>query len=120
MASQTSQNRSGAYRPARLVGCTRIRSTEALTTARAQALFASDLSAHSHPTRQQVIDAIQRTVRTHGGTRGCVAEMAAAYGDHPETAAPRMHWARTVIESIYSGRQQGQLRLTIDCALAAA
>jgi hypothetical protein len=120
MASHSSQHRSGEYRPARLTACSRIRSAEALTAARAQALFASDLSAHSQPTRHQVIDAIQRTVRRHGGIRGCVAEMATAYGDYPETAASRMRWARTVIESIYSGGQQGQLRLTTDRALAAA
>jgi hypothetical protein len=100
MASQTSQNRSGEYRQTGHVACTRTRSTEALTAARAQALFASDLSASSHPTRQQAVDAIQRAVRTHGGIRGCAAEMATAFGDYPETAAPRMRWARAVVESM--------------------
>jgi hypothetical protein len=100
MASQTSQNRSGEYQRTGHAGCTRVRSTEALTAARAQALFASDLSAYSHPTRRQAGDAIQRAVRTYGGIRGCAAETAAAYGDYPETAAPRMRWARTVVESM--------------------
>jgi hypothetical protein len=29
-----------------------------------------------------------------------MAEVAAAYGEHPETAARRMRWARAVIDSI--------------------
>jgi hypothetical protein len=78
-----------------------VRSTEVLTFARAEALFTSELSAYSPATPAQVADAIRYAVRMHG-IRGCAAEMAAAYGERPETAAPRMRWARRVVESIYA------------------
>jgi hypothetical protein len=42
--------------------------------------------------------AIRRALRTHGGSRGRAADLAAAYGDHPELAAPRMRWALGVVE----------------------
>jgi hypothetical protein len=73
-----------------------------LTAARAEALFVSDVSAQAQPTRDQVTQAIRYALRRSGGVRGCAAEVAAAYGDHPETAAPRMRWARTVVESLYA------------------
>jgi hypothetical protein len=76
-----------------------IRSDDRLIAARAEALFASDVSAQSVPTREQVAAAIRRAVRTYGGTRACAAEMAAEYGEHPESAASRMRWARAVVES---------------------
>ncbi len=73
-----------------------------LIAARAEALFASDLSAHCHLSEAVVAAAIRHAVRAHGGVRGCAGEVGAAYGDHPETAAARMRWARQVIEAIYS------------------
>jgi len=76
-----------------------------LLAARAAALFASDLSADSRPSARVVDAAIARAVRTCGGTRGCVATMAAAYGDCPETAAPRMRWARGVVVTVYGARR---------------
>jgi hypothetical protein len=78
--------------------------TDPLTSARAAALFLSDLSAAAHPTTAEVVAAIQRSLRTHGGSRGCAADLAAAYGDHPELAAPRMRWARSVVEDVYARR----------------
>jgi len=74
---------------------------EHLTAARAAALFVSHLSTADQPTYAEVHAAITHAVRTHGGTRGCAADVAAAYGDHPETAAPRMRWARAVVETLY-------------------
>jgi len=71
-----------------------------LRAARAEALFTSDLSARREHTQIEVAAAIRRAIGTHNGIRGCVAEVAAAYGDHPETAAGRMRWARAVIEAI--------------------
>ena len=64
-----------------------------LLAARAAALFASDLPTGSQPSGTVVNVAIASAVRACGGTRGCVAMMAAAYGDYPESAAPRMRWA---------------------------
>lgn len=76
-----------------------------LLAARAAALFASDLSAGSRPSAAAVDAAIARAVRACGGTRGCVATMAAAYGDCPETAVPRMRWARGVVVTVYGARR---------------
>jgi hypothetical protein len=64
-----------------------------LLAARAAALFASDLPTGSQPSSVTANVAIASAVRAYGGTRGCVAMMAAAYGDYPESAAPRMRWA---------------------------
>ena len=73
--------------------------TDVLTAARAAALFVSDVSVADHPTDVEVDDAIRRSLRTHGGSRGCAADLATAYGDHPELAVPRMRWALGIIES---------------------
>lgn len=65
----------------------------------AGALFTSDLSARLQHTPAEVTAAIGQAIRIHGGIEGCMAAMASAYGEHPETAAPRMRWARAVVES---------------------
>jgi hypothetical protein len=64
-----------------------------VAVARAEALFVSDLSTASQPTRAQADAVIRRAVRCYGGTRGCAGEVAAAYGQYPEAAAARMRWA---------------------------
>ena len=79
-----------------------------LLAARAAALFASDLPAGTRPGAVLVEAAIARSVRRCGGTRGCVALLAAAYGDCPETAAPRMRWARGVVEDVYGTPHTGR------------
>jgi hypothetical protein len=78
-----------------------ITTIDRLAAARAAALFVSDLSAKAHPTRREAAAVIRRSVRTHGGSRGCAADVAAAYGDYPDLAARRMCWARNVIENLY-------------------
>jgi hypothetical protein len=75
--------------------------TTVLTNARAEALFASDMSAWSQCTRADVEAAIRQAVRRYGGIRGCLEQVAAAYGDRPETAAPRMRWARRSVSAAY-------------------
>jgi hypothetical protein len=72
-----------------------------LAEARAAALFASDLSARCEHTETEVAAAIRHAISTHNGLRGCAGEVAAAYGDRPETAARRMRWARSVVEGMY-------------------
>lgn len=72
-----------------------------LTAARAKALFTSDLSTYSHPTRAEVAAAIRNAVRTYGGTRCCTVEAGGEYGEHPETAMPRMRWALGVVHTVY-------------------
>ena len=71
-----------------------------LLAARAQALFTSNLSAACEYTQVEVVAAIRHAFRTYDGIGGCAAEVAAAYGEHPETAARRMRWARAVIQGI--------------------
>ena len=68
-----------------------------LLAARAAALFASELPTGSQPGAVTVNAAIAASVHACGGTRGCVAAMAAAYGDYPESAAPRMRWALAMV-----------------------
>ncbi|RZU53371.1 hypothetical protein EV385_5292 [Krasilnikovia cinnamomea] len=76
-------------------------STDLLNAARAEALFTSPLSALGQPGPAEVTDAIRRSVRAHRGTRGCAIEVAGEYGDHPETAVPRMRWALQCIEAMH-------------------
>ena len=77
----------------------------ALTAARAEALFTSQLGTGSKLTYDVVEDAIRIAVHAHGGVRGCAGDVAAEFGDHPELAVPRMLWARDVIEHLYPHRQ---------------
>ena len=67
-----------------------------ISTARANALFASPLQRSDAPTPPQVHQAIAAAVAAFG-IRGCAARVAQAYGDHPETAVLRMRWARAAI-----------------------
>lgn len=66
----------------------------------AAVLFTSDLSALREHTTIEVATAIRHAIDAHHGIGGCVAEVAASYGEHPETAACRMRWAITVIKGI--------------------
>jgi hypothetical protein len=74
--------------------------TEQLLVARAQALFASNLSARSEYTRTEVAAAIRQAISAHHGPGGCAGQVAAAYGEHPETSANRMRWARAVVQAM--------------------
>ena len=73
-----------------------------ITTARADALFASALQHSDDPSAAQVQQAIAAAVRAFG-TRGCAARVAQAYGEHPETAMPRMRWARAMVAATSRG-----------------
>jgi hypothetical protein len=78
-----------------------IMSHRQLRAARAEALFTSHLPTGSRPARAQVEAVIRSAVKTYGGSRGCATVLAGAYGDYPETAAPRMRWALAVVEEVY-------------------
>jgi len=93
--------------------------TTALTATRAEALFASPLATGSHPGFDAVETAIRVSVRTHGGVRGLAADVAAEYGDYPEVAAPRMRWARAVVEQLYEVRRARAQRPGNNWALVA-
>ena len=73
-----------------------------ITTARADALFASTLQRSDQPSAGQIHQAIAAAVRTFG-TRGCAAQVAQAFGEHPETAVPRMRWARATVAAASGG-----------------
>ena len=73
-----------------------------ISTARADALFASTLQRSDQPTAAQVQQAIAAAVAAFG-IRGCAGRVAQAYGEHPETAVLRMRWARTVVTAGFSG-----------------
>jgi hypothetical protein len=80
--------------------------TDILTAARAEALFASYLPADVELTLAKVTDAIRGAVRAYGGTCGCAVVVAGEYGDHPETAVPRMRWALQVVAATYARRRR--------------
>ena len=63
---------------------------------RAEALFASPLQRSDEPGAVQVQQAVAAALGALGDL-GCVALVAQAYGDHPETAVARMRWARTAV-----------------------
>ena len=64
-----------------------------VSDARCVALFASGLQPSDAPTAETVTQAINRAIRRLR-VRGCVAQMAQEFGDHPDAAATRMRWAR--------------------------
>jgi hypothetical protein len=90
-----------------------------LTAARAEALFTSRLATGSEPTYDVVEEAIRIAVRVHHGVRGCAANVAAEYGDHPDLAVPRMRWARAVVDRLYAPSRTDAEPSRLECALAA-
>ena len=70
-----------------------------ISTARADALFASTVQRSDEPTAAQVQGAIAAALAAFG-IRGCAARVAQAYGEHPETAVQRMRWARATVAGI--------------------
>lgn len=71
-----------------------------ISTARADALFASALQRSDQPSAAQVQQAIAAALAAFG-IWGCAARVAQAYGEHPETAVPRMRWARVAVTSAF-------------------
>jgi hypothetical protein len=69
-----------------------------ISTARADALFVSALQRSEEPSAARVRQAIAAAIREFGA-QGCAALVAQAYGEHPEVAAPRMRWARAVVQA---------------------
>jgi len=72
----------------------------AISTARADALFASVLQRSDEPSAAQVNQAVAGAIAAFG-VRGCAARVAQAYGEHPETATLRMRWARAAVTSAF-------------------
>ena len=62
-----------------------------ISAVRADALFASPVQRSDEPSAVQIQQAITAAVRAFGAL-GCAAQVAHAYGHHPEIAATRMRW----------------------------
>jgi hypothetical protein len=84
-----------------------IATTDPISSTRAAALFLSDVSAADQPAAAGVETAIREALRSRGGPRGCAADVAAAFGDYPELAVPRMRWACAVVASLHSRPDTG-------------
>jgi hypothetical protein len=65
----------------------------------ADALFASTVQRSDELGRGQVRGAIAAALHAYGCT-GCAARVAQEFGDHPETAAARMRWARAAVAGL--------------------
>jgi hypothetical protein len=70
---------------------------------RAEALFASNLQSSDMPDPEAVRDAVATALRRLG-VRGCAAQVAGEFGDHPETAVMRMAWAIATVGTVYPSR----------------
>jgi ABC-type nitrate/sulfonate/bicarbonate transport system ATPase subunit len=79
-------------------GVARFRAPARLNVDDAQcyALFASSLQRSAAPGADIVAEAIRVTLRQLG-TDGCTGRMAQEFGDHPEAAAERMRWVRSLL-----------------------
>ena len=62
----------------------------------ADALFVSALQGSQAPSTDQIRQALDAAVRAFGHS-GCAGRVAQEFGDHPETAAARMRWARETL-----------------------
>ena len=65
----------------------------------ADALFVSALQRSDDPSAGQIRQAIAAAIGAFDYS-GCVGRVAQEFGDHPETAAARMRWARTMAAEV--------------------
>jgi hypothetical protein len=72
----------------------------ALEAVRAEALFLSTLQPSRSPSPDQVRRAVMATLQRLGA-RGCTAQVAGEFGDHPDTAVTRMSWALATVNTVY-------------------
>jgi hypothetical protein len=63
---------------------------------RTEALFLSHVQRSHSPSAELIRDAVTDTVNRFGADR-CAELVAQEYGEHPDSAAGRMLWARTAI-----------------------
>jgi hypothetical protein len=71
-----------------------------ISAVRADALFASALQRSDEPSAGQIQRAVDAAIGALGDL-GCAAQVAQAYGEHPETAVTRMCWARAAVASAF-------------------
>jgi hypothetical protein len=75
-------------------------SLTSLNVVRCEALFASSMQRCDDAELDSVRTVITRAVRELG-IRGCAAQVAQEFGDHPDMAVLRMCWARGVVALLY-------------------
>jgi hypothetical protein len=73
-----------------------------------EALFVSYVQPSDDPTSSLVHRAITEAI-VRFGTDGCVARVAAEFGDHPDTAVCRMAWARQIVRASYPSPDHQEL-----------
>ena len=69
----------------------------------AEALFVSDLQPSQDPSRELVEQAVTAMILLHGSD-GCAADVAAEFGDHPDTAVRRMTWVHQELTGVLAPR----------------
>jgi hypothetical protein len=74
--------------------------TGVLEVVLAEALFASTAQSSEFPGPERIRREVGATLRRLSSS-GCAAEVAAEFGDHPDTAAARMSWALATIRATY-------------------
>ena len=74
----------------------------------ADALFASALQRSDELSVGQIRQAIAAALDGYGAA-GCAGRVAQEFGDHPETAAARMRWARTAV-AVLDGQPVPKMR----------
>jgi len=74
--------------------------TTTIDAIRAEALFVSCLQASQRPAPEQVRDAVDGALRQFGASE-CVTRVAVEFGEHPETAVPRMCWCLDAVRSAF-------------------
>jgi hypothetical protein len=79
-----------------------------VTALRADALFVSALQRSDELSPGHIRQAVAVAVDTYG-VAGCAGRVAQEFGDHPDTAAARMCWARAVVAGL-DGRPVRRIR----------
>jgi hypothetical protein len=74
-----------------------------INTARAEAVFVSTLQPSDRATGREIHQRITDVVRAWG-SRKIAEAVAVEFGDHPDTAAARMRWAKETVAVHYPGR----------------
>ena len=90
-----------------------------ITAFGADALFVSALQRSDAPSAGQIRQAIDTAVAAFGGL-GCAERVAQEFGDHPETAAARMRWARAAARTAFADLVPAPRRSPDLVSLAAA
>ena len=90
-----------------------------ITAFGADALFVSALQRSNAPSAGQIRQAIDTAVAAFGGL-GCAERVAQEFGDHPETAAARMRWARAAARTAFADLVPAPRRSPDLVSLAAA